>query len=304
MFLQVVISILTGLSVVLLGSALLVYHRARLTPLRVRLHQIETSVESGVGGDLQPHSMNGFLQRIGQFFVSAKSSKLKEELAAAGFHTAAAPTIYLGVKMVLLCVGIIAGLLIAMPLQVPAVTQFSLVVCIAVMLFFLPNFYVYSCRQRRRLDVQCHLPDAIDLLEICVSAGMGLDQAWNAVSREVRQVSPTLADEMTLNNLEIQLGASRAVAMRHMAERTESRDLASLVAILVQTERFGTSVADALQTFATSMRETRSQRAQEHAEKMAVKLIFPMVIFIFPAVVIVMAGPGFMSLMHALAANH
>ena len=137
-----------------------------------------------------------------------------------------------------------------------------------------------------------HLPDALDLLEICISAGMGLDTAWNAVADEVRHVCPTLADEMALANLEMHLGAPRAVALRHMAERTTCEDLSSLVAIMVQSERFGTSIASALQTFAASMRQVRSQRAEEKAEKMAVKLIVPMVAFIFPAVMIVLAGPA------------
>jgi tight adherence protein C len=121
------------------------------------------------------------------------------------------------------------------------------------------------------------------------------------VTDEVRAVSSQLADEMALTNLEMHLGASRADAIRHMATRTGAEDLSSLVAVLVQSERFGTSIGESLRVFATSLRETRSQSAQEDAEKMAVKLIFPMIVFIFPAVVMVMAGPAFMSLYRVLA---
>jgi len=174
---------------------------------------------------------------------------------------------------------------------------------VGAMLFFIPNMHVSIRREGRRGIIRRHLPDAIDLLEICASAGMGLDMALNSVTEEVRSVSNILADEMALTNLEIHLGASRAVAMRHMAQRTGADELSSLVAVLVQSERFGTSISDALRTYATSLRETRSQRAQESAEKMAVKLIFPMVLFIFPAVVMVMAGPGFMMLYKALRAS-
>jgi tight adherence protein C len=121
---------------------------------------------------------------------------------------------------------------------------------------------------------------------------MGLDSAWNAVSEEVRGVSKALADEMALTSLQLRLGASRSVAMRTMAERTAVDEIGSLVAVLVQSERFGTSISDALRTFAGSMRERRSQNAAESAEKTAVKLLFPMVLFIFPAVFVVTAGPA------------
>ena len=136
------------------------------------------------------------------------------------------------------------------------------------------------------------MPDAIDLLEICVSSGMGLDMAWNSVAHEIRRVSSILADEMALTNLEIHLGADRADAMRHTSDRTGADEMASLASVLVQSERFGTSIADALRTYATSMREQRSQRAEEAAEKMAVKLLIPMVVFIFPTILVVTAGPA------------
>jgi tight adherence protein C len=130
---------------------------------------------------------------------------------------------------------------------------------------------------------------------------MGMDMAWNSVSDEVRAVSPTLADEMALTNLEIHLGAPRVVAMRNMARRTGADELSSLVAVLVQSERFGTSVVDALRTYANAMRETRSMRSQEAAEKMAVKLLFPMILFIFPSVILVMIGPAGMTLYKVFA---
>ena len=148
-----------------------------------------------------------------------------------------------------------------------------------------------------------HLPHAIDLLEICVSSGMGLEMAWNAVGDEVRRVSTILADEMALANLEMHLGADRASAMRHMAERTGAEEISSLVATLVQSERFGTKVADALRVFAESMRIERSQRAEEAAEKMAVKLLFPLILFIFPSMLIVCAGSAVIQIVQVLGGN-
>lgn len=127
--------------------------------------------------------------------------------------------------------------------------------------------------------------------------------AWSIVSDEIKQVSPILADAMSLTNFEINLGASRTEAMHHMADRTGAEELSSFAAILIQSERFGTSIADVLKVYADSVREQIRSQAEELAEKMAVKLIFPMVLFMFPAILIVLAGPAFISLSKTLAAN-
>jgi tight adherence protein C len=156
----------------------------------------------------------------------------------------------------------------------------------------LPNLYIAYRRSARRGEVRRQLPDAIDLLEICVSSGMGLDMAWNAVCEDFRGVSTILADEMALVTLEMHLGAPRAQALRNMARRTGVEDISSLVATLVQSERFGTSVSQALRVYADAMRKERSQRAEEAAEKLTVKMLFPMVLFIFPCIFVVILGPA------------
>ena len=158
--------------------------------------------------------------------------------------------------------------------------------------FFLPNVGVWRQLKKHRDEIRLHLPEAIDLLEICVTSGIGLDMAWNIVADEMYNVSPILSNAMSLTNFEINLGATRVRAMRNMAERTGVEELSSLAAILIQTERFGTSIADTLRSFANTMREDRSYTAEENAEKMPVKLIIPMALFIFPAVLITLGGPA------------
>jgi len=296
---QILIPVLSGLAVITIGAALLLARNARRAPLQARLRELQGDSDASVGA-VPPAPMVGVIDRIGRVVSSREPSNLKRELAEAGFHSRSAPTVYLGTKMILFLIGLPLFSAIAVPLHIQSATKFTLVATGALTLFFLPNLFVWSARDRRRTEIRAHLPDAIDLLEISVSAGMGLDQAWNAVADEVRNVSTTLADEMALTNLEIHLGATRAVAMRHMADRTGSQDLGSLVAILVQSDRFGTSISDALRTFANSLREARSLRAQEYAEKLAVKLIFPMVGCLFPPVVIVMAVPGLLKVFRAL----
>lgn len=302
MNLDILIPILVGLSVMAIAGAVMIARIARRAPLRARLVGPE-----GKGDVTQSVTADGpgFTEMIGAVGTAVSSGKssptLREELTQAGYHNRSAAAIYMGAKALLVTCGLTAMLALVLPAHLALNVKFILTLSVAGVLFFIPNIAVQIRRARRRGEIRRHLPDAIDLLEICASAGMGMDMAWNAVGDEARAVSSVLADEMALTNLEIHLGAGRAVAMRNMARRTGAEELSSLVAVLVQSERFGTSIVDALRTFATSMRENRSMRAQEAAEKLAVKLIFPMVLFIFPAVGLVMIGPAGMTLWNVLA---
>jgi tight adherence protein C len=251
-----------------------------------------------------PGRLTDLVGNVGTAISSGRTSaSLSETLTQAGYHQSSAATVYLGSKVLLFALGLVVSAALSLSSDLETHTKFLIIMVASLGLFFVPNMVVSSRRSRRSSEIRRHLSDAIDLLEICASSGMGIDMAWNSVADEVRAVSVTLADEMALTNLEIHLGAARADAMRHMAKRTGADELSSLVAVLVQSDRFGTSITDALRNFATSMRETRSQRAQETAEKMAIKLIFPMILFIFPAAVLVMAGPAFIMLFRALSAH-
>jgi len=295
---------LTFVAVVALGGAVLTAAAARRQLVKERLSRLSQELTELSPLSNAPFYLR-FLNRVGRVVSSKEPSmSLREQLARAGFHHDSAPAIYLGSKCVLLVVGL-AGLTAAvLPLD-SLILPVRLLIILwgAGLLVLAPNLVVSARRARRRREIRNSLPDAIDLLEICVSAGMGLDMAWNAVSDEIRAVCDTLADEMALTNLEVHLGAPRAAAMRHMADRTGAEDLASLVSTIVQSERFGTSIGDALKSAATSMREVRSQRAEESAEKMPVKLLFPLVLFLFPAVLIVIAGPAAIIWVDIMAAS-
>lgn len=258
--------------------------------------EAEEEEESGDGGSV--------VERVGKGMGSGSASmRLKEDLARAGFYGRGAASAFLGYKMMLLALGLLIAVIIllfsGMSLMVNALAGMF----ITAILSFIPNFVVSFRKGRRSAAIRDSLPDAVDLLEVGVTAGMGLDMAWNSVTDEIRRVSPTLADEMALTNLEMQLGASRSEAMRHMAVRTGAEELSSLVALLVQSDRFGTSIGDTLRMFAGAIREARSQRAEESAEKMAVKLLIPMVICIFPVMLIVMVGPAGLTIFKMMAEN-
>lgn len=290
---EVWVSVLVFVSVMSIGGALVMVRAGRRQTLEARIQRSGGAVATGPVPDDSASMLTKVAQQVGGAVGPRDpSAALRKRLARAGYYSRSAVAVYLGAKMLLLMAGLIAGAAVLGPLEVGAGTKLMLVICAGGLGFYGPDLAVESRRSARAREVRNHLPDVVDLLEICVSAGMGLDMAWNSVTEEVRRVSGTLADEMSLTNLEVHLGASRAEAMRHMAERTGAEELSSMVAMLIQSERFGTSIRDALRTFATTMRELRSQRAEESAEKMAVKLLIPLVLFVFPPILIVTAGPA------------
>jgi len=161
---------------------------------------------------------------------------------------------------------------------------------------FLPSFMLSRSITKRQQRITRSLPDALDLMVVCVEAGLGLNAALQRVGREMELVEPALAQELSITNREIMAGRPRDEALRNLGDRTGVGDLKSLVAMLVQTDRFGTSIADSLRVFSDSMRTKRRQRAEEMVAKAAIKLIFPLLLFIFPALLIVLMGPALIKL--------
>jgi tight adherence protein C len=167
----------------------------------------------------------------------------------------------------------------------------------AVLGFVLPDLWLTARARSRQQDLRLALPDALDLLVICVEAGLGLDQALLYVSQELRIAQPNLCDEFDLVNAEVHVGKTRTEALRSLAKRTGVEDIKVLVATLIQTERFGTSVAQALRIHSDELRIKRRQRAEEMAAKTTVKMVVPLVFCIFPALFVVILGPAVISLM-------
>lgn len=292
---QLLIPCLTFVAVVSVGGALAAARAARAKPIEDRLRGTGDTLVVEDGGVVS--RLAGYLGRLGKAASSGGVSRsLREEFALAGYYGDVAPMVYLGVKALLAMVGVVGMGLLVLPTQLTPMLKACIVLLGTGTLFFLPNVFLHACRIQRRNRIRAGLPDAIDLLEICVSAGMGLDMAWNVVAGEIRRVSPPLADEMALTNLEIHLGAPRVQAMRHLAERTAVEEISSLVAVLVQSERFGTSIAEALRAFSVSMRQIRASTIEEVAERMAVRLLFPMVLFVFPPIFVVTVGPAAITL--------
>jgi tight adherence protein C len=295
------ISILVFVLVVSLGGLVLVIRGHRRKKIENRM--LGLLEDNPFQPKKKADGLLAFLVRVGNVVSHGRSSTaLWEQMIQAGYMSSYAPTIYTGVKLLLFAVGLAATslLLMAVPNEMDPFSRLMTAFMGGTALFFLPNLVILYRLRKRHDEIYRNLPQAIDLLEICVSSGLGLDMAWNIVADEVRQVSPVLSSSMSLTNFEMHLGVSRIEAMKHMAERTGVDDLKSLAAILIQTDRFGTSIADTLRVFAQSIREERSFAAEEAAEKMGVKLLIPMILFIFPATLLVMAGPAVISLKNAL----
>jgi tight adherence protein C len=171
----------------------------------------------------------------------------------------------------------------------------------AVVGYLLPGLFLDRQVAKRRLQIQNGLPDVLDLLIVCLEAGNSLDQAVVKAGDELALAYPALAEELHVLTTETRAGKPRMEAFRNLAQRTKVADVRALVAMLVQTDRFGTSVGQALRTLASSMRTRRRQRAEEAAGKVSVKLVFPLVLCLFPAFFIVLLGPAVIALMRALA---
>jgi tight adherence protein C len=226
--------------------------------------------------------------------------KLRAKLNYAGFRSEMAPSVFLGLKAICLVVGFVAGG--GTMWFTKGATQEALMytVGIAGISFYLPDAVVWFFKKSRQDAIFFGLPDALDLMVVCVEAGLGLDQAMRKVSDEMKKSYPIISDEFALCNLQLQMGRPRGEVLHELGARTGVDDLKALAAILIQADKFGSSVAQALRVQSDSMRTRRRQMAEEKAAKTAVKLIFPLVIFIFPAIFIVLVGPAAITMVNEM----
>ncbi len=218
---------------------------------------------------------------------SRELGKLKERLIFAGYRGPEALTVFFGIRLGLAITLFVLG-------TSPFIPRSSLLAGLAgaVLGYLLPSMALGRMAQRRQHRIRLSLPDALDLLVVSVEAGLGLDQAIQRVGDELAFAHPELSGELRLINLELRAGKGRAEALRNLAERTGVDDLSSLAAMLIQTDKFGTSVARSLRVHSDTLRTKRRQRAEEAAAKTGVKMVFPLVLCIFPAIWVVTIGPA------------
>jgi tight adherence protein C len=229
------------------------------------------------------------------------SETLKWDLAQAGYNHLDARKVYTGARVLSTVLFGLAGALVTWQLRMPTNEMFLIALVSLAVGFYLPVMVLRTRQGRRRQDITLALPDALDLLVICVEAGQGLNAALVKVGKECAFQAKTLSDELRMVNNEMRAGMTRAVALRNFALRTGVDDVRALAAVMIQTDRFGTSIAKALRTHAASLRTRRRQRAEEAARKTPVKLVFPLVFCIFPEILVVILAPGMLQLFRALS---
>lgn len=256
-------------------------------PLQLRQHEKENS-KSPVAKLLEP---------IGNLLpVSPQDIAIaKRDLIAAGFRSPSAVAVFYGFKITLAVVCLVLALFARDKMANP-LHRVILPIAGAGLGFLAPAFVLGRAVRKRHKTLRHSLPDVLDLMVICTEAGSGLDQAILNVSRELKSVHPVLSEELSMVNMEIMAGTTRADALRNLARRVGEDEINKLVAILIQTDRFGTSVAEALRTQSQFLRIRRKQAAEEKAGKVGVKLVFPIFFFCLPALVVVTAGPGLLQL--------
>jgi tight adherence protein C len=228
-----------------------------------------------------------------------EQSALKTKLANAGFRSDSAPMIYSGIRFATFLAFSLAGILIFIP---GAENPFDFhtvkwVIIMAGVGFYLPSIILWWIKRKRQEAIFLSLPDALDLLVVCVESGLGLDAAMRKVTDEMGDHAKIICEEFSLANFQLQMGRSRREVLHDLGVRTGVDDVRSLAAILIQADRFGSSIAQALRVQSDSMRTRRKQLAEEKAAKTAVQLLFPLILFIFPGIFVVLVGPAAINIM-------
>ncbi len=299
------IAILFGLSIAVVIISLGRFLQARGSRVRQRLQVEEGKKEFRGREEHSPEFLPKELvdkaeEKLGLKRGSTQVREVKKTLQRAGIHGERALSIFLGLKL---------GLSVALPVVVlPFLHRAGVVKGLLLPLFFLlaaagyflPNLILNRMVEARQKKIRESLPDALDLLVVCVEAGQALNAALKRVADDLKISSPPLSQELTLVNLEIAAGLEREQALRNLAERTGVEEVASLCSMLIQSDRFGTSMAQALKVQSDTLRTTRRQKLEELAAKTPVKLVFPLLLFIFPALMVVIIGPAAIRIMENL----
>ena len=241
-----------------------------------------------------------WLQNFGERVASGRKDlfETRQKLIRAGYRGQDLVPLYYSMRVLSLVVGAVVIIALAPSLQ--GRNLLIWVVAGGAVFWMLPAGVLKRKIRLRQKEIQIALPDALDMLVICVEAGLGLNQALVRVSDEVENMSSVLSEELQIVNLEMRAGTPREDALRNLGERTDVPDLRALATMLIQTDRFGTSIAQALRVHSDTLRTKRRQRAEEAAAKTTIKMVPPLVFFIFPAIFVVVLGPAMLHLMNEL----
>lgn len=299
-----IIVFLTFISSVL-GTAGVYWLFSRRTSIMDRLETVKKVKEEVVDLPTEPteklaERMAKPLNRLAPPSLT-EAQKLQKQLLKAGYFSHNAPAIYRGIQLATLfgfpAITLVTSLLLAQPVKM------VLLYCTVAFIkgFFLPRFILGQLIKRRQERLRWGLADALDLMVVSMEAGLGMNAALMRVSEELKEAHPEISGEFEMVNLEIRVGRDRLQALRNLSERTGVDDLRGFVAMLIQADRFGTSIGRAVRIYSESLRTKRRQRAEQAAQKASVKLLFPLTCFLFPTLFIIILGPAALSIMDAFS---
>jgi len=302
-------ALLVFLAVFLAVVAIYLLLRRQPSQIETRLDSISRQAVSGRGDTasiLQRDAPQSGLGRLLGWFISGLvpealgGQDLRLRLQRAGRYGPSAVPAYIAARALLpiLFAGACVAFCLFRDMETSRIVLYAFVLGLAG--FVVPDIVLYAMTERRREDIVIGLPDALDLMVVCVEAGLGLNEALLRVGQESHRTCPPLARELRLVNREMLAGVPRMTALQNLAHRTGVADLKALVALLIQTEKLGTSIAKSLRVHADNLRIRRRHRAEEKARKVSVKLVFPLILFIFPTLMLIMLGPGIIRLLQAL----
>jgi tight adherence protein C len=295
--------LLTGVTVFILGAVITGIYVSAQNPLKRRLSAaVQQEAQLATGQGKRQRDLTGLIDPVARYVLpqdGEERARAAKNLIHAGFRSEKALPYYYGLKA-LLALGLPLLVFIASG-WLPEWTMGQLAIALLAAAFVgvtLPNFVLDKIKQNRLKKLRNGFPDALDLLVVCVEAGLGLGAAIDRVARDLEVSHLELAEELRLVNVEIRAGVERPVALKNLADRTGLADIRGLVGLLVQTMRFGTSIADALRVYSEEFRDKRMQKAEEQAAKIGTKLIFPLVTCLFPAFFIVAVGPAVLRIIY------
>lgn len=256
------------------------------------------SAQSGMGAILQKAAPK--LSKALEPKTELEQSELKVRLANAGFSSSNAHQIYLALKVAMALIGLVIGSSYGMLKFGMTQNGMTSIVLGGGAGFYLPEIVLWFLKKSRQDKIFLSMPDALDLLVVCVEAGLGLDAGLRRVTEELLDTSPEICAEFGKANLQLQMGRARRDVLHDLGVRTGVDDMRALAAILIQADRFGSSIAQALRVQSDSMRTRRSQMAEEKAQKTAVQMLIPLILFIFPGIFVVLVGPAAIMMYHNL----
>ena len=306
-----IVALVTFLAVMLASSAVFFFFNSReaLQAWRRRADGTSATLEGEAAPAGMVDQLMAQLRALLEWFARMNQPSNVEDVRAtrrqlinAGYRSVKASVFFIGAKLLLaVAMVLLLAMMPAKLLGFPSVSNLTFYyVLAATCVYYAPAFWLRRAIAARKDALQRAIPDALDLMVVCVEAGLGLDQAIGRVGEEVKRTHPALSDELNLLTMELRTGVSRQEALRNFAHRTGLEEARNLVALLIQTDRFGTSIGQALRVHADAMRTTRRLRAEELAAKLPVKLLFQLVFFIFPSMFIVLLGSAVIQMVRVL----